>query len=292
MITVQSSDDPRRSEARRLRMETRMSLARLREHFGVSRDVMADWLRGLPTPGWATRPRAKDDLRDEAIRMRAEGCTVPAIAARLKVSRSSAYLWTRHLPLDRTPEEAEERRRRHMKAMREARWRPLNQARDEERSALNESEAAWVGALSEREVMLLGAVAYWCEGQKSKPWQPNRCRVVFINSDPVLIQLFLRFVAQLGAEGASLRYRLSIHESADVEAAGHWWAAVAGVPRERFSRPTLKKHNPATVRYNVGAPYRGCLIVEVPKSRRLYWRIEGIVRGIAAAGGRLGDANM
>jgi hypothetical protein len=37
-------NDPRRAEARRLRQETRMSLAQLRDHFGVSRDTMADWL--------------------------------------------------------------------------------------------------------------------------------------------------------------------------------------------------------------------------------------------------------
>ncbi len=269
-----------------------MSLARLRAHFGVSREVMADWLRGLPTPDWATRPRAKDDLRAAAIRLRAEGRAVPAIAMELGVAKSTAYLWTRHMPLDRTPEEADERRRRHMEHMRQARWQPLNRARDEERAALNESEAAWVGALSEREVRLLGAAAYWCEGQKAKPWQPNRCRVVFINSDPVLIRVFLRFLAQFGVQRTALKYRISIHESAEVEAAGRWWATVVEVPVERFSRPTLKKHNPSTVRHNVGAPYRGCLIVEVPRSRQLYWRIEGIVGGIGIASGAMGDANM
>jgi len=55
------------------------------------------------------------------------------------------------------------------------------------------------------------------------------------------------------------------------------------VPFERFSRPTLKKHNPSTVRHNAGENYRGCLIIDVPKSRQLYWRIEGLMSGIADA---------
>src|ERR1044071_5322429 len=97
-------NDSRRAEARRLRQETRMSLAQLRHHFGVSRDTMADWLWGLPTPKWTQRPNAKDDLRDEAIELRGEGYSVPDIAAKLEVSKSTAYLWTRHLPLDPTPE--------------------------------------------------------------------------------------------------------------------------------------------------------------------------------------------
>ena len=136
-----------------------MSLARLRDHFGVSRDTMAAWLSEEPTPEWARRPTAKDDLRAEAVVLRREGRTVPQIAERLGVA----------------------------------------------------------------------------------------------------------------------------NESADVDAAGRWWAAAVGVPFGIFRRPTLKTHNPSTVRRNVGDPYRGCLIVGVPKSRRLYWRIEGLMGGIAAA---------
>jgi hypothetical protein len=84
-----------------------------------------------------------------------------------------------------------------------------------------------------------------------------------------------------GLDRRNLGYRLSIHESADVDAAIRWWAEVVGVPADCFQRPTLKKHNPATVRRNVGDSYCGCLIIYVPKSRRLYWRIEGIMAGIA-----------
>ena len=88
------------------------------------------------------------------------------------------------------------------------------------------------------------------------------------------------------------KYRISIHESADLDAAGRWWADVIGVPFERFSRPTLKTHNPSTVRYNVGDPYRGCLVIDVPQSRELYWQIEGLMSGIADAGSASGGASM
>jgi len=284
--------DPRAVEARRLRAETRISLAQLRKHFGVSRDTMAAWLWNEPTPEWTRRPNAKDDLRNEAVDLRQKGCTVPEIATKLNVSKSTAYLWVRHLPLDETSERAHERRSEHTRRMAEARWEPLRQKRDADRAATNEAEAAWVASLSEREVRLLGSVAYWCEGAKSKPWRPNQCQVMFINSDPVLILLFIRFVELMGEDRSSLSYRVSIHESADAGAAGRWWADVVGVPFEIFRRPTLKTHNPSTVRYNVGDPYRGCLIVAVPQSRRLYWRIEGVMQGIASASGGRGDASM
>jgi hypothetical protein len=269
-----------------------MSLAQLRDHFGVSRDTMADWLSGLPNPEWTLRPMAKDDLRAAAIQLRQQGYTVPKIAEQLGVSKSSAYLWVRHLPLDATSEQAQKRRSEHSRRVAETRWEPLRKARDAARAAINADEADWVGALSDRDVRLLGAVAYWCEGTKSKPWQPNRCRVTFVNSDPVLIRLFLRFLESWGEDRQTMKYRISIHESADPEAAGRWWAEVVGVPFEIFRRPTLKTHNPSTVRHNIGEPYRGCLIVDVPDSRQLYWRIEGLMRGIAAVIESIEEARM
>lgn len=285
-------EDPRAEEARRLRADSRMSLAQLREHFGVSRDTMAAWLWDEPTPEWTRRPRAKDDLRAQAITMRQGGATVPEIALALGVSKSTAYLWVKHLPLDETSERAQQRRSEHARRVSETRWEPLRRKRDADRAAVNEAEAAWVEELSEREIRLLGAVAYWCEGAKAKPWEPNRCRVTFINSDPVLIRLFLRFLESLGEDRQALKYRVSIHESADAEAAGRWWAEAVGVPFEIFRRPTLKTHNPSTVRHNVGDPYRGCLVVDVPDSRSLYWRIEGLMGGIAAAKGSIEEVKM
>lgn len=258
-----------------------MSLAELRRHFGVSRDTMAEWLWGLPNPEWTSRPNAKDDLRDEAVALRGEGCSVPDIAAILGVAKSTAYLWTRHLPLRRTDEGADERRRRHLERMREARWEPHRKARQEERRAVAAEAAASVGELSHRDLLMLGAVAYWCEGAKEKPWRPTSLPLQFINSDETLILLFLRFVEALGVDRAALRYRLSIHESADVAAATRSWAEVVGVPPGQFQRATLKTHKPSTVRRNIGDSYRGCLVVYVPKSARLYWIVEGIMRGIA-----------
>lgn len=45
----------------------------------------------------------------------------------------------------------------------------------------------------------------------------------------------------------------------------------------------MKRHLPRTTRHNTGADYHGCLVIRVPKSRELYWRIEGILSGIGGA---------
>ncbi|MEU8259076.1 hypothetical protein AB0C02_00415 [Micromonospora sp. NPDC048999] len=83
---------------------------------------------------------------------------------------------------------------------------------------------------------------------------------------------------------------MSIHESADAEAAVRWWVEKLGLPADRFMRSTIKRHGVATARRNTGSDYHGCLVINVPASRELYWRIEGLATEIFAAAGGTGSA--
>jgi len=134
-----------------------------------------------------------------------------------------------------------------------------------------------IGALTDRELLIAGAVAYWCEGSKNKPYN-RHYRIVFINSDADLVRLFLRFLQAAGVAPEDLIFAVHIHESADVPAASRFWLDVTGAPATQFRRPILKRHNPATVRKNTGDSYHGCLRVEVRRSSGLYLRVEGWAR--------------
>ncbi|PSK98363.1 hypothetical protein CLV63_10535 [Murinocardiopsis flavida] len=136
-----------------------------------------------------------------------------------------------------------------------------------------------VGELSDRELFLIGAMIYWCEGAKSKPWR-RQSRAILINSDPDLIRLYLRFLSSCGWSTDRLSFRISIHESADVAAATRYWAEVVDVAVNRFQKPTLKTHKPATRRKNVGDHYHGCLVVTARQSSALYRQIEGHAQAI------------
>jgi hypothetical protein len=58
---------------------------------------------------------------------------------------------------------------------------------------------------------------------------------------------------------------------------------------DSLQRSTLKRHQPATNRKNVGADYHGCLVVSVLRSAALYRQIEGIWFAVRdAAGDSLG----
>lgn len=149
--------------------------------------------------------------------------------------------------------------------------RPLREAR---RAAIRDAASAKIGILSDREIMIAGAVAYWCEGAKTKPYR-RRELVSFINSDPALIKFFLRFLQVAGVGRHRLTYRFHIHESADAVAAERFWLTVTGADQAQFLRPTIKRHKPSTVRKNVEQNYHGCLRIDVRRSADLYLQIEG-----------------
>jgi hypothetical protein len=78
---------------------------------------------------------------------------------------------------------------------------------------------------------------------------------------------------------------LVIHESADVPAALEYWSGVVDTPIAAFDKTQLKRHNPKTVRRNIGEDYHGCLVVYVRRSADLCLQIAGWCEGLAAAAG-------
>ena len=103
-----------------------------------------------------------------------------------------------------------------------------------------------------------------------------------MNSDPGLITFFLRFLDAAGIGRERLIYRVQIHESADIAAAERFWLTLTAALPDQFRRTTLKRHNPRTVRKNVGDSYHGCLCISLRQSAELYWRIEGWARAAMA----------
>ncbi|MFH8789473.1 hypothetical protein [Streptomyces roseoverticillatus] len=217
--------------------------------------------------------QAKTELQSRARELRRAGRTYDEIVAELGVSKSSVSLWVRDLP------RPERRAREHCRAMTEARWAPIREARELERRQTKHIAAQEIGNLSNRELFLVGIALYWAEGTKSKPHRPSD-KVTFVNSDPDMISLYLAWLRLLGVDQSRLRFHVMIHESADISGAERFWADHVGPDVGSFGKTTLKKHNPMTVRKNTGESYRGCLTIRVLAGADLYRRIEGWWYGI------------
>jgi hypothetical protein len=191
------------------------------------------------------------------------------------VSKSSVSLWVRDIPCpERFAYVHSERRLEGL--------RKFNEARAAHQRAESAAAAAEIGDLTDREVLIAGAIAYWCEGAKSKLYRRSSDRVIFTNSDAGLVRFFLRFLEVVGVQRSDLIFKVHIHESADVEAAQRFWEGVTGAPSDLFGKPILKHHNPKTTRGNVGETYHGCLRIEVRRSGELYRKIDGWASGAMA----------
>src|SRR6266516_3781814 len=267
--------DGRREQAIALRRAGK-SRRQIKEILGVgSNATMNELLAGEPPPEWTRRPNAKDELHAKARSLREQGYDYNRIAAELGVSKGTVSAWVHDLPWpDRLS--YEECRKRAAEGVRRY-WeaeRPLREAR---REATRAAAAAEIGTLTQRELLIAGAIAYWCEGSKSKPHR--RCeKVEFVNSDPREILFFLHFLDARVIERSHLWYGIYMHESDDAVAARRFWVEVSGAKPTQFHPHILQRHNPKTVRKNVTDGYHGCLCVRVRQSADLYRRIEGWAR--------------
>ncbi|MET8633636.1 hypothetical protein ACFVHS_01720 [Streptomyces sp. NPDC057746] len=252
-----------------------LSLRQIRDELKVfNNDILNRLVKGEPPPEWTKRPQARDDLRERARELRLQGWTYDRIEAELGCSRSSVSLWVRDLP---RPERR--RSREEASAISNRGWEEKLRIRDEERRRAKKAAEQAIGDLSPRELFLVGVGLYWAEGGKDKPYD-RRETVTFVNSDPGMIEVFLAWLDLVGVARGRLRYTVMIHENADVAGAEQYWADLVGADRSAFNKTTLKKHNPKTVRKNVGDTYRGCLVIKVLKGADLYRRIEGSWYGI------------
>ncbi|MEU0251971.1 hypothetical protein ABZ299_05515 [Streptomyces sp. NPDC006184] len=259
---------------RRAGLSRRQIRDRLHVH---NNDILNRLLEGEPPPEWTKRPNAKDDLRERARELRLQGWTYDRIQVELGCSKSSISLWVRDLPRPARRDPAEQARLASRK-----RWEHELTVREDERRHTKAVAQQEIGTLSDRELFIAGVALYWAEGAKDKP-HARRERVIFVNSDPGMIRLFLAWLDLLEVDREDVGYRLMIHESADVDAVERYWADLVGADRGTFDRTTLKRHNPKTVRKNTGEDYRGCLALTVRRSAELYRRIEGWWYGIVGA---------
>jgi hypothetical protein len=279
MATERPLDDAALVERARAMRAAGATYAQIKSELGVGTSTVS---RMLGTHGAGRKPRIPAAVRERAIVLRVDGRSIPDIARDLKIARSTAWLLTR----DIRPTTGEDSVARRAEAGR-AYWREENQRRAVTRQHAILAAASRVRALTDHELLLVGAVAYWAEGTKAKPWR-RQDRLSFTNGDPNMIRLFLAWLDLVGVTEERLSYRVQIHESADIEGAVRFWATIAGVSEQAFSKTTVKRHNPTTNRHNTGDVYHGCLVIRVRRSAEEYRLAEGLWAGIVSSLERLG----
>lgn len=165
--------------------------------------------------------RGKVEARERARELRAEGWTMPDIAAELGVSNRSVSLWTRDIEVDVGPRRVATPRPNRLRGRRLA-----------EVDEMNSWAADRLGSLGEQAFLAAGAALYAGEGSKGDGM------VSLANSDPSIVPFFLAWLRRFfDIDEARLRVRLYLHEGLDLEAANRHWAEVTANGIEQFGRP-------------------------------------------------------
>lgn len=217
---------------------------------------------------------AKSKERNIAIELRKKGESIIVIAKKIKVAKSTVSLWCRDIEL--TPEQIEKLRQSRIKGgyagrMKGARMqynRRLEKIERFKKEGIRE-----VGGLSDRDLLMIGVAFYWGEGSK------KRRSLTFSNSDPEAIKImlgFLKRIFKVKNNEISLYVGINKIHKNRVEKVENYWSGITKIPREQFTKVSLKDAKNKKIYTNFSVHY-GTLTVRVKKSADLYYRMMGLI---------------
>ncbi len=200
----------------------------------------------------------KKDIFLNATKLRKSGHSFREISEQLKISKSTASLWTSgQIVSDKGKKRLiwlSTKGREKSNAM--SREKKINRIR---RIAENCSVLAKKKIFSKDDLKLMLSLLYWCEGGKTDR------RVTFINSDNQLIKLFLRLLRKSFIINENkLKALLHLHEYHNIAEMLEYWSKITGIKSENIS--VYNKKNSGK-RKKEG--YKGCISIRYGDSNVL-----------------------
>jgi hypothetical protein len=225
--------------------------------------------------------------REAARKLRLQGKSYTEIQRLLGVPKSTLSTWFSHLILSEKLQAKIQQRTSRQSLMgllvgnRAQTDRAIRRARSE-----REVGRSLIGELSDRELLLVGTALYWAEGYKRPKLRNGRPvthhPVSLTNADPVLIQLFLRFLRRLfKVSDAQIKISIRMFAHQNETTLRMFWSGQTGITAERIQVTfvTLSRSSAGKRPYN-RLEY-GVAQVRV-NDTRLYHQIMGAIEGLKA----------
>ncbi len=224
---------------------------------------------------------AKIKEKEKAIKLRRKGLSYREILEEISVSKSTLSLWLRSVGLSK-----KQKQRLTEKKLAAAKrgWEACRQKRILITKQIKNKARGEIGKINKKELWLIGVALYWAEGDKERN---GSCLVGLGNSDPYLIQVFLKWLREIcEISDDDIFFRIFLHDNNKrrLKEVKKYWSQITGFPITEFDRITWKKNKIKTKRKNIGKNYYGLLKVFVRKSSNFNRRIEGWKEGIYNAG--------
>jgi hypothetical protein len=187
---------------------------------------------------------------------RFEGRSIKEIAQLLTVAPSSVSLWVRDIELSNEQQAALQARNGLHERQRLANAAMSAKARIRRLAAQNDGRRR---ARRADTLYLMGCTLYWAEGSRS------RNKLVFTNSDPEMVRLFVTFLRRAFAVPPD-RIRLTCNLFADHSERQReiedFWLDVARLPRGSLCKSTVNHYSPYSKKKRTNKlPYGTCRVV-------------------------------
>lgn len=161
--------------------------------------------------------KIKETTRQEIVRLRKRGSSIPEIAAQLGISKTTVQRYVIGISI---PADAQR-----ILSLKQGGSRDRANAL---REYAQEKASELLGNICKRDQLMLLAGIYWGEGTKRD--------FGIINSDPALIATFISALESLGVSRERISVSVRVHSDISVNSAITHWANVTGVSAEEIKR--------------------------------------------------------
>jgi hypothetical protein len=194
--------------------------------------------------------------KTQAIKLRQKGLLISEIATQLEVSKSTIHGWVSGLELTSEQQFLIDAR---LAVVNRSKIRLMNDANRKKRLEKEHATLLLAESIVKRQNLgkhhkqLICAMLFWCEGSKDISSGPR-----FINSDPVMVKLYLSLLrTAFDVDESKFRALIHLHDYHDQQIQLNFWSEVTKIPRSQFHNSYLKPHTGKNTREG----YPGCVSI-------------------------------
>lgn len=211
--------------------------------------------------------------------LRTRGFSYNEIAKSLGIAKSTVSYWLQGIDL---PPSSQNKLQVMMKQAMERGLLASNKRKSEliqkENKNIKIESAKEIVRLSEKELFLVCIALYWGEGYQSE--RTGSYGIRFVNSNPNMIALFLRFLREaLKIEDDKIKPHLNLHLNTNRNLAVNFWSKVTKLSPNKFVVTVAVSSASKGKRPVNSLPY-GTLGLRV-HNRRLFMKMKGWIEGLA-----------
>ena len=176
-----------------------------------------------------------------AVNLRKQGYSYQEVAQILKISKSTAYLWTKKIRLSisakkRIQNKIKEALGRGLIAYNKIHGKIRSQEAAKIREDYKKKASREIKKLSKKDLKLIGAALYWAEGGLR-----NRNSLRFGNSNPLMIKTIMKFFREVcNIPPEKIKARIHLYPNINQKKATNYWIKITNLPRRNFHPPQIQ----------------------------------------------------